>query len=146
MRFREVSPWGTAETNDSTRSSSFWSSTGRRYRASADTWPESIKQRVLELRRLGLNYSEISRRTQVPYFTVLKWRDEKKAPSFEPLAVVPSRSNLLKAVTVTVPRSRPRPQPLLATVTVAMPGGIRIEGVDIEFLLRLFPKLKGGVR
>jgi hypothetical protein len=30
------------------------------------SWPESIKARVLELRRLGLNYREIARRTAVP--------------------------------------------------------------------------------
>jgi len=111
-------------------------------------WPESIKTRVLELRRLGLNYSEIARRTGVPYFTVLRWRDEKKAPSFEPLAVVPSRSSSPKVVTVTVPRSRskPRSRPLFATVTVAVPGGIRIEGVSLDFLLQLLPRLKDGAR
>lgn len=110
-------------------------------------WPESIKARVLELRRLGLNYSEIAKRTGVPYFTVLRWRDEKKAPSFEPLAVVPSRASLPKVVTVTVPKSRsPRSRPSLATVTVAVPGGIRIEGVSLDFLLRLLPRLKDGAR
>lgn len=111
-------------------------------------WPESIKHRVLELHRLGLNYSEIARRTGIPYFTVLRWRDEKKVPSFEALAIVATKPALPKAVTVTVPkpRSNLRKSSTLATVTVAMPGGIRLEGVSFEFLLRLLPRLKDGAR
>lgn len=111
-------------------------------------WPESIKGRVLELQRLGLNYSEISRRTGVPYFTVLKWRDEKKGPTFEPLAIVPARRTLAKVATVTVPKAvrRSRPRSSLGTVTVAMANGTRIEGISFEFLLKLLPRLKDGVR
>lgn len=42
-------------------------------------WPESIKLRVSELRKLGVNFRQISIRTKVPYFTVLKWQCEGDA-------------------------------------------------------------------
>ncbi len=41
-------------------------------------WPESIKQRALELHPLGLNFTQIAKRTGLPYYTLLKWRHEKK--------------------------------------------------------------------
>lgn len=109
-------------------------------------WPESIKNRVLELQRLGLERKDIAKRTGISYYTIFNW-GVAKAPRFEPVAVVPSRRALPKAATVTVTprRHHHRVRPTLATVTVTMPGGIRIEGVTVEILLKVLPQLGGGV-
>ncbi len=111
-------------------------------------WPESIKNRVLELQRMGFERSDIAKGTGISYFTIFNW-GEAKAPRFEPVAIVPSRRALPKAATVTVTkcrrRHRPSCRPALTTVTVTMPGGIRIEGVTVEVLLKLLPQLSGGI-
>ena len=109
-------------------------------------WPESIKSRVIDLRRSGLSFSEISRRTGIPYYTVLCWRDKKRS-GFERVSIVAAS----KTATVTVPIRPTRraskisdEREVTATVTVAIPGGIRIEGVSVEFLKALLPNLTGG--
>jgi hypothetical protein len=58
---------------------------------------------------------------------------------------MPSRSGVPKVATVAVTKSR-RKGVSLGTVTVAIPGGIRIEGVGVDFLVRLLPRLKDGSR
>jgi hypothetical protein len=118
------------------------------------TWPESIRSRVIELRRLGLPNAEIAKRTGISYYTVWSWR-EKKGPEFKPVSIVAVR----KAATVTVPRRRPKKiatryrkaptpdrKPALSTVTVAISSGVRIEGVSPALLKELLPILTGGAR
>ncbi len=61
-------------------------------------WPESIRSRVFALRRSGVRSSEISRRTGLPYYTVLQWKDA--GPKFVEL---PVRLDPAKSATVTVP-------------------------------------------
>jgi hypothetical protein len=93
-------------------------------------WPESIKSRVIRLRGAGLRCAEISRRTGLPYYTVLEWR--KSATAFVELPVVKEK----KVGTVTVPS--------LGTVTVFLPSGVRIDGVGAELLKALLPALGCG--
>ena len=91
-------------------------------------WPESIKKRVLTLRESGIRCAEISRRTGLPYYTVLEW--QKSPTAFLELPVVMKAE---KVGTVTVPTS--------GVMTVSFPSGVRIEGVDVEALKALLPSL-----
>jgi hypothetical protein len=115
-------------------------------------WPESLKSRVLELRGLGLNGRRIAERTKLPYHTVARWVRESKSSSFKLMKVaapdttvapratgvstVTQRARSRKVATVTDATSEPS-----ATVTMTLPSGVRIEGVSLEFLLSLLPKL-----
>jgi len=91
-------------------------------------WPTSIRSRVLSLRRAGVRCAEISRRTGLPYYTVLEWR---KSPA--PFVELPVVAKSEKVRTVTVPTFR--------AMTVTLPSGVRIEGVDFEMLSALLPAL-----
>jgi len=105
-------------------------------------WPESIRSRVFELRKSGVRSAEISRRTGLPYYTVLQWKGD--GPKFVEL---PVRVRSAKSATVTVPARRE-----VGTVTVPdssglrilLPGGAVIEGLDVEALARLLPALGVG--
>jgi hypothetical protein len=101
-------------------------------------WPESIKNRVLGLRDLGLNFKEISRQTGIPYFTVLAWRDAKKKPGFELVRVVSGKVG--KSATAT----KPTQQGSVGTVTVTTFKGTRIEGISEAALFDFVARLEGG--
>lgn len=103
-------------------------------------WPESIKRRALELCALGVNCTQVSKETGLPYFTVLKWKREKGA-GFSMVKVVAKRKPEVATVTVAKSATEAVLPAAVATVTVAMPGGVRIEGVSFEFLERLLPLL-----
>lgn len=116
-------------------------------------WPESIRRRALELNGLGLNYTQIAERTGLPYYTLLKWKAEGKKPAFEMVNVISGKSAL---ETVTEPQpvtaagaigtvTESTPVTTRSTVTVVLSGGIRIEGVDFEFLTKLLPLVQAGV-
>lgn len=114
--------------------------------------PLSVKERVLGLQGLGLTCAEISRRTGIPYFSVLRWKNRRRG-GFEVMRVTNGKTGRLisKADTVTVARRRKKR--VVATVTVSTawptvsivtPSGIRIEGVSLDTLLKLVPELGGG--
>lgn len=109
-------------------------------------WPESIKNRVMELRKHGLNCTEISQQAGIPYFTVLKWQKERKNPGFDLVNVVPARrGERRKVATVTVASRRLIAAAVsTATVTVTTPKGIRIEGINPEQLFELVARLEGA--
>jgi transposase-like protein len=102
-------------------------------------WPESIKQRARALRGTGLNWAQIANRSGIPYHTVLKWRDDKRAGSFALVNVVPAKRYKAKVRTVTV--AKPTAVKVPDVVTVTMPNGVRIEGVGTVLLLELLPRL-----
>jgi hypothetical protein len=115
-------------------------------------WPESLKRRVLELHDHDLNYRQIAEGTNLPYYTLLRWAHEKKGPSFEVVNVVAARgrSAKLNAEVATVTDATPAARVATvtdascdstATVTVALPSGVRVEGVPLNFLLELLPRL-----
>lgn len=97
-------------------------------------WPKSIQNAVRELHGLGLNWSEISKQTKIPYYTVLQWRISKPKASFNELKIIPSpnRPNLLSSKSVSVN---------VGTVTVTTSNGVCIEGLAFESLLLLLPRL-----
>jgi len=105
-------------------------------------WPESIRSRVFALRKSGVRCAEISRRTGLPYYTVLQWKDP--SAKFIELSVraAPERSgtvavpDLPKLHTVTVPGGN--------NLSVLLPTGVLIQGLSVEALTRLLPAL--GVR
>jgi hypothetical protein len=114
--------------------------------------PESIKSRVAELHRLGCKSAEVSRRTGIPYFTVLKWARKQKAPGFDVVKVVRSRSAIVRrnATAVSVRKQRSNnvdtvTESTFPTVTIILPSGVRIKRVGLDFLIRLMPAI-GGVR
>ncbi len=117
-------------------------------------WPESIRQRAMELNRLGLNYTQIAERTGLPYYTLLKWKAEKKKPAFEMVNVVATKS-AVGTVTESTPVTTVRevdtvtdstPLTTASTVTVVLSSGIRIEGMNFDFLTKLLPVLERGAR
>lgn len=117
-------------------------------------WPESIKRRALELSELGLNYTQIAERTGLPYYTLLKWKGEKKTPSFTTMNVVATRA-AVATVTETTPVTtagevatvaETTPVTTDSTVALVLRGGLRIEGVDFEFLMKLLPVLQADAR
>jgi hypothetical protein len=102
--------------------------------------PISIKERVFELQKLGLNSSQIAKRTGLPYFTVLSWKKRAEAGNFELVRISREKSKprvKSKVATVTV-RS---PQ---STVSVVTPNGVRIEGMPLDFLLKVLPAFGVG--
>ena len=95
-------------------------------------WPESIRSRVFALRRAGVRSAEISRRTGLPYYTVLQWKDE--GPRFVEL---PVRTTPEKVSTVTVPASK--------EFTILLPCGAVIRGLDLNSVAALLPALGVGL-
>lgn len=107
-------------------------------------WPESIKSRVLKLKEKGLNWSQISNRTGIPYYTVLGWRDERKRAGFELVKVVSElkRGKPLSSATVTDATFSKKRSSEVVTVTVTTPKGLRIEGCSTSELLELVAGLE----
>jgi hypothetical protein len=105
---------------------------------------------VLALHGLGLNFSEISRRTGLPYYTVIKWRPKARG-TFEPMRITAGESGSLVVAPAAVTKLERRHQ--VATVTVAsfdklsvvLANGVRVEGVTPKTLLKILPSL-GGLR
>jgi hypothetical protein len=97
-------------------------------------WPKSIQNAVRELHRLGLNWSEISKQTKIPYHTVLQWRVSKPKASFNELKIIPSPSHSKILSSKSVPVN-------VGTVTVTTSNGVCIEGLFFESLLLLLPRL-----
>ncbi len=105
-------------------------------------WPVSIRERVFELRELGLSYLEISKRSGIAIATIYAWKLKSKTSRFVPVKVVKnSRSN----PTVTVRKSVPAEVPVgTPTVTVVTPGGFRIENLRVSDVADLFFSLERG--
>ena len=90
-------------------------------------WPNSIKERIESLEKLGVQAKSIALDTGIPYHTILQWRFLKRKKS---------KGHDFHALTVTNPKL-PKPHPTVTvttgsqkvvTVTVTTPLGFRIEG------------------
>jgi hypothetical protein len=55
-------------------------------------WPNSIQKSEVELFRLGLSGSDISKQTKIPYYTVLRWRTAKPRAGFKELKIISSNT------------------------------------------------------
>jgi lambda repressor-like predicted transcriptional regulator len=116
-------------------------------------WPKSIRERVDELRKLGMTLSEIAKETGISYYTIFSWF-ERSAAKFEPVNIVPAKT--ISTVTVAGTKEKRRvSRPIaadcadkqsLATVTITLATGVRIEGLNFEALKNLLPALSGGGR
>jgi hypothetical protein len=95
-------------------------------------WPKSIREKVLELSRLGMKASAIAEATGLTYFTVHGWK--KRAPAFSAVAIT-------KAATVTVPILPAGPALPPATVTVTTKSGLKIEGLSFAQAFELAGRL-----
>lgn len=80
-------------------------------------WPNSVRQRALQLNSLGMRWRAISMHTGLPYFMVLSWRS---AVEFREVA------------TVIVPTSTKDSSQIPRTVTVTTSSGLRLEGISFE--------------
>ena len=112
-------------------------------------WPESIKRRVAELKAGGVKFTEISRRTKIPYYTLVGWKPESRTgrPSFEPVKVVaalPAPANRTFATVTVARKSKLRPKREVVTVTVTTKGGIRIrfEHIGVARIIQLVDRLE----
>lgn len=103
-------------------------------------WPESVRLRVLRLSDVGLSAKYISEVAGLPYFTILNWIPKDKRRRYRrPKSdqSVPRNFSLVQVkdttpvATVTVPSQAVA---IVATVTVTLPNGIRLDGVTPEFL------------
>jgi len=112
-------------------------------------WPKSLRARVMELVELGMDRKSVSRETDIPYFTVLKWskeRPENLSGEFREIELGRSLEKSIAtetaaAVTVTTafPRQMENFSNTVATVTVTTARGLRIEGLGgagLQLLLR----------
>ena len=95
------------------------------------TWPRSIRERVVQLYRLGLSAKAVADKTGIAYYTVLNWK--KRDPEFKRIKILP----LIQSATVTVPESKK-----VATVTVTTPKGLLIEGLTFDQLLIALERLR----
>lgn len=95
-------------------------------------WPNSIREKVLELSRSGMKSSAIAEATGLKYFTVHGWK--KRAPGFRAVAIA-------KAATVTVPIAPALPEQTPATVTVTTKSGLKIEGLSFAQAAELAGRL-----
>lgn len=98
-------------------------------------WPKSIITRVIELHEMGLSWKAISDRTEIPYCSILNWREQFCEKKFHALTVKP-----LPSQTVTVPKLESEAN--VGTVTVTTPEGYRIEVGSIGFAIELLKKLR----
>lgn len=104
-------------------------------------WPQSIKDRVFELKASGISLPKIAARTGIAYHTLIKWHQHRKGESFKELAVVPSGQKQLATVTVTKKRKYTKSSQLL-TVTVG--NQIRIEGLDVAGAIKIISRFGRG--
>lgn len=109
--------------------------TGRR------TWPKSVRERVIEIRRLGLSSKKVFRLTGVPEPTVWLWtpgagKGRGSRSKFLPVQVtstVIGTDLTAKSESLTVKSQ-------LETL-VELPGGIKIRGLDLDSIVALSRKL-----
>jgi hypothetical protein len=108
--------------------------TGRR------AWPQSIKQRVCELRELGISFRKIAHQTGISVVTMYAWNQQKsqKEAKFIPVEVV----NTKKTITVTDTDNSMTDIKKTVTVTVTTPQGFKIDGLDIEQVLLVIGRLE----
>lgn len=85
------------------------------------TWPRSIRERVVELYRLGMSAKAVADATGIAYYTVLNWK--RRDPEFKRLKMLPSMSQS-------------------ATVTVTTPKGLTIKGLSFDQLLIALERLR----
>lgn len=101
-------------------------------------WPQSVKDRVLELKRLGSTETEISRMTGISVQTIWSWKLKQKvtelsAPTsgFLPVQIKPSTVTVEVASDKPVPIKR-RARKNSQTLTVVTPLGFRLEGLTVN--------------
>jgi len=105
-------------------------------------WPLSIKERVIELRQLGLSRREVFKMTGIPEPTVWIWTKGQKRESIkEGSRFVPVKvTSTVKSLTV---RSdiEPISPAIEQSLTVELPGGLRVLGMSIDTLILLSMRL-----
>jgi len=96
-------------------------------------WPQSLKDRIFELRSLGLSFKEIAQRSGISYQTIVSW---KKPNSFLPVAIVENKNS-----TVTVVKSKRQRIPKNMPIIITTPSGTKIEGLDFKCMMTLIEQL-----
>jgi hypothetical protein len=100
-------------------------------------WPKSIRERVDELWRIGLSSHEIAAATDLPAQTMYSWKSKRnRSPDFLPIEIVKEK---LKSLPLQLSRLDTRPTEhasissiIPITVTVVLPNGVRLEGLDAD--------------
>lgn len=112
-------------------------------------WPVSIKERVAELRRSGVTFMVISKKSGISIATLYSWKLKSTNSKFLPVKVVEKKSQQpISTVTVRGKRSsimnRSIPESAIPTVTVVTRSGLRIEGLGAGDILELIAKIELG--
>jgi hypothetical protein len=107
--------------------------------ASRGAWPKSIRQRVCELKAMGVSGKELSELTGVSQPVISNWTRlrgaPKKAPSFIPVSVNSTEKSLTEKSVVQLNK---RSSGLLE---VELPGGILVRNIDLNTLVELSRRL-----
>ena len=103
-------------------------------------WPQSIKDRIFELQRIGTAIGEISIRTGISSQTIYGWNYEakKRQKGFLPVKVVDKPTTVTVREVAPVKGKKPKGIP---TVTVITPTGYVVEGLQPEDLVLFFKAL-----
>ena len=105
-------------------------------------WPESIKARVKDLWDAGITSKEIAESTGVPAQTMYGWKSQnrRRQDSFQAIAVITTKPVPLNLPLPQSEKSIPPQIQLpkqIPTVTVVLPNGIRLEGLDADSAFKL---------
>ena len=99
------------------------------------TWPESVRTRVIELRRLGYNLAELSKATDIPYYTMMNWfhRGHRlSAGDFK--AVTVTAANPKQELTVQADSGR--------GITITLADRVKIEGLEFKQVMSLLKRMR----
>ena len=110
-------------------------------------WPESIKQRAMELRTTGMSFHEMSKQTGIAYHTLLSWRGrlprETAHQRFRELAVTNQpQINVIPATLTTVTVGKKRKYTKAQTaITVTVGKGIVVSGLDLRGAIEIIKQV-----
>lgn len=125
-------------------------------------WPNSIRDRIFELKRLGVSFQKISETSGIPYSSILSWKKrEREKLSKSPAREIPTTKfreltvrgdASQKPTTVTVAgfvnkRGRGRPPGKASkpgAVIVTTPSGYRVEAFDGAEIVKILKALPGS--
>ena len=112
-------------------------------------WPQSVKDRVLELKIMGSSETEISHMTGISVQTIWSWKLKRKltelpAPTsyFLPVQIKPSTVTVEVASDKPVPIKR-RARKKAQALTVVTPLGFRLEGLTLNQIVSVLNAMAG---
>jgi hypothetical protein len=116
------------------------------------TWPASIRDRIVALRKQGVSPYRISELSGVPYTTVVSWFGRPKPKSKERGRFLPVVQGGIRPAPstdsrVTTVRPTMVAQTTVVGLTVVLPGGFEVRGLsNLEQIAELYRSIGAGGR